>query len=70
MVMQAPLADVGDEPQQFAGCCLAISKPLLQALASALPGELAVADAPRSIELVWRRSAFGGLRILASGACD
>jgi hypothetical protein len=37
MKMQAPLADVGDEPQQFAGCCLAISKPLLQALASALP---------------------------------
>jgi hypothetical protein len=37
MNMQAPLADVGDEPRQFAGCCLAISKPLLQALASALP---------------------------------
>jgi len=37
MAMQAPLAEVGDEPQQFAGCCLAISKPLLQALASALP---------------------------------
>jgi hypothetical protein len=37
MNMQAPLAEVGDEPQQFAGCCLAISKPLLQALASALP---------------------------------
>ena len=35
--MQAPLADVGDEPQQFAGCCLAISKPLLQTLASTLP---------------------------------
>lgn len=35
--MQAPLADVGDEPQQFAGCCLAISKPLLQALAGTLP---------------------------------
>jgi len=37
MVMQAPLTDIGDEPQQFAGCCLAISKPFLQALASALP---------------------------------
>lgn len=37
MNMQAPLADVGDEPRQFAGCCLAISKPLLQALASTLP---------------------------------
>ena len=37
MNMQAPLAEVGDEPQQFAGCCLAISKPLLQTLASTLP---------------------------------
>lgn len=37
--MQALLADVGDEPHQFAGCCLAISKPLLQALSSTLPRE-------------------------------
>lgn len=27
-----------DEPKHFAGCCLAISKPLLQALLSTLPG--------------------------------
>jgi hypothetical protein len=35
--MQDLLAQVGNEPQQFAGCCLAISKPLLQALLSTLP---------------------------------
>lgn len=35
--MQALLAHVTDEPQQFAGCCLAISKPLLQALLATLP---------------------------------
>lgn len=31
------LEQIGDEPRQFAGCCLAISKPLLQALLSTLP---------------------------------
>lgn len=36
MVMEA-LAQVVDEPKLFAGCCLAISKPLLQALSSTLP---------------------------------
>jgi hypothetical protein len=35
--MQPILARVNDEPQQFAGCCLAISKPLLQTLLSTLP---------------------------------
>ena len=35
--MQAILARVDDEPQQFAGCCLAISKPLLQILLATLP---------------------------------
>jgi hypothetical protein len=35
--MQGLLVHVGDEPQQFAGCCLAISKPLLQTLLSTLP---------------------------------
>ena len=35
--MQATLARVDDEPQQFAGCCLAISKPLLQILLATLP---------------------------------
>jgi len=35
--MQAILARVNDEPQQFAGCCLAISKPLLQTLLTLLP---------------------------------
>lgn len=35
--MQAILARVDDEPQQFAGCCLAISRPLLQILLATLP---------------------------------
>lgn len=35
--MQAQLAQVADEPQQFAGCCLAISKLLLSTLLSTLP---------------------------------
>lgn len=35
--MQDVLARVDGEPQQFAGCCLAISKPLLQTLLSTLP---------------------------------
>jgi len=35
--MQAILARVDDEPQQFAGCCLAISKPLLETLLTTLP---------------------------------
>lgn len=35
--MQDLLAQVVDEPQQFAGCCLAISKPLLSTLLSTLP---------------------------------
>jgi hypothetical protein len=35
--MQELLAQVGNEPQQFAGCCLALSKQLLQAILSTLP---------------------------------
>ena len=37
MAARALLEQVGDEPQQLAGCCLAVSKPLLQALLSNLP---------------------------------
>lgn len=37
MQVQAILARVDDEPQQFAGCCLAISKPLLRLLLATLP---------------------------------
>lgn len=37
MATRALLEHISNEPQQFAGCCLAISKPLLYTLLSTLP---------------------------------
>jgi hypothetical protein len=61
--MQDLLAQVGDEPQQFAGCCLAISKPLLQALLSTLP---------QGRDLILSVGSGSGLleRLLLQSSCD